>query len=179
MRTYVIVVAALVALLAVTPAHAYCGSQIQPGGGYKWVCTPDPIPGRPGTGGSASTFGAIAYGATTGRWGYSNDYSSQAQASQRAVKECGQPDCVVRVWFRDECGALALGDNGAPGARTGAIVRHRRNRRRWRDAPQTAITARSRPLAALGIRAIIDDPLADGPRCGRTPHRSWTARSVI
>ncbi len=119
MRIYIIVVAGLVALVAVTPAHAYCGSQIQPGGGYKWVCTPDPIPGRPGTGGSASTFGAIAYGATTGRWGYSNDYSRQVQANQRAVKECGQPDCVVRVWFRDECGALALGDNGAWGADRG------------------------------------------------------------
>ena len=122
MRTYVFTAVALGALFAAsmaTPAHAGCGNVIQPGGGYRWVCTPDPVPGRPGTGGSVSTFGAIAYGTTSGRWGYSNDYSSQAQASQRAVKECRESDCIVRVWFRDECGALALGDNGAWGADRG------------------------------------------------------------
>jgi hypothetical protein len=100
MRTYVIKAAALGALLVitmVTSAHAGRGNVIQPGGGYKWVCTLDPFPGRPGTGGSASTFGAIAYGTTTGRWGYSNDYSSQAQAGRRAMKECGQTDYVVHL----------------------------------------------------------------------------------
>lgn len=51
-------------------------------------------------------FGAIA---TTedSRWGGAYNYPSRAQAEAAALQECGASDCVVRVWFKNACGAVA------------------------------------------------------------------------
>ncbi|GIL02492.1 MAG: hypothetical protein BroJett030_23910 [Alphaproteobacteria bacterium] len=59
----------------------------------------------------AQYFGAIAYSAYSGRWGYSYDYLSRYEAEQRALAECGG-GCQIAVWFSNGCGALAVGPDG-------------------------------------------------------------------
>ncbi|MCS6783427.1 MAG: DUF4189 domain-containing protein [Chloroherpetonaceae bacterium] len=54
--------------------------------------------------------GAIAIG-SRGRFGYSYDWSNAVQANQRALQECGSPDCKVVLTFSGGCGALAEGQN--------------------------------------------------------------------
>jgi serine/threonine-protein kinase len=63
---------------------------------------------------AANYFGAIAYDAQTRYHGYSYDYGSQGQAEQAAMAECRKlaPNCVIATWFRNACGALAVGDAG-------------------------------------------------------------------
>ena len=60
-------------------------------------------------------YGAIAYSSSTGRYGYSYDFGSRAEAENYAISKCGRSDCVVKVWFRNACGALAVGRRGALG----------------------------------------------------------------
>jgi hypothetical protein len=60
-------------------------------------------------------YGAIAYSSSTGRYGYSYDFGSQAEAENYAISKCGRSDCVVKVWFKNACGALAVGRRGALG----------------------------------------------------------------
>lgn len=70
----------------------------------------------------ASNFGAIAFSQATGAQGYSFDYKSRAQAEQRALTECynyGGSNCRITTWFRDACGALAVGNGNAWGASWG------------------------------------------------------------
>jgi hypothetical protein len=62
----------------------------------------------------AANYGAIAFSTDTGGVGYSYDYSTQAEAENRALYECG-PDCMVVLWFRNACGALAIGDGNGWG----------------------------------------------------------------
>lgn len=123
MRTTIIAAVVLGALFAVsraTPAHA-CGMVIQPGGWYKYVCEPLNPPGPGGRGSAPSArYGAIAYSPASGLYGYSDNYPNRAQADQRALRECGQADCVVASWFWNQCGALAAGDNGTWGAEAGS-----------------------------------------------------------
>jgi len=61
----------------------------------------------PGTALAWDKYGAIAYSAGTGRNGYSYDYDSRAAAQNKALNECGARDCVVKVWFKNACGAFA------------------------------------------------------------------------
>ena len=61
---------------------------------------------------AADNYAAIAFSQDTGAEGYSNDYDSRGGAEQRAQQECGA-GCEVVLWFRNACGALAVGsDNG-------------------------------------------------------------------
>ena len=69
------------------------------------------------------SYGAIAYSAESGAWGYSEEYGSRAQAESRARKECRMNDCEIAAWFYDSCGALAASDNGSWGGAQGADVR--------------------------------------------------------
>lgn len=55
---------------------------------------------------AADNYGAIAT-SSSGAYGYSYDYPTRAQAERRALQECGQAGCRVRVWFRNACGAVA------------------------------------------------------------------------
>jgi hypothetical protein len=59
-------------------------------------------------------FGAIAYSPTSGADGYAMDYSSQAGAEDRALSECTArgEGCQSVLWFRNACGALAVGPDG-------------------------------------------------------------------
>ncbi len=56
-------------------------------------------------------FGAIALGKQSSRFGYSYDWQTSSQASQRALQECGSPDCRVVLTFNGGCGAVAEGAN--------------------------------------------------------------------
>ena len=70
----------------------------------------------PASGASAENFGAIADSENTGSYGYSYDYEHRRGAENRALNECfdtGADDCRVVIWFKNGCGALAIGNDGA------------------------------------------------------------------
>ena len=66
-------------------------------------------------------YGAIAYSQDTDAHGWSYDYGSRAEAEARAMTECAKhgPGCEVATWFRNACGALAVGSNLGWGASWG------------------------------------------------------------
>jgi len=63
-------------------------------------------------------YGAIAYSQSTRAHGYSYDYRSRRAAERRAYRECRQygGGCRIAVWFRNACGALAVGKDGGWGS---------------------------------------------------------------
>jgi hypothetical protein len=67
-----------------------------------------------GTAAAQNNYGAIAYSPSTGAHGWSFDYGSRAAAEKVALANCRRhaSDCVVPIWFRNACGALAVGTNG-------------------------------------------------------------------
>jgi Domain of unknown function (DUF4189) len=64
---------------------------------------------------AADRYGAIAFSQDTGSVGYSQDYSNQAEAENRALYECGT-DCSVALWFKNACGSIAIGDGNGWGS---------------------------------------------------------------
>jgi Domain of unknown function (DUF4189) len=56
------------------------------------------------------SYGAIAYGPTSGAWGTSYQWGSKAEAERTALKKCGKPDCKAVIWFDRRCGAVAADD---------------------------------------------------------------------
>lgn len=69
----------------------------------------------PCAGHAADYFGAIAYSAETRQYGWANNHPSRDSAEQAALPVCrkgGVTDCRVVVWFRNGCGALAVGAGG-------------------------------------------------------------------
>lgn len=65
-------------------------------------------------GSAGEYYGAIAYSPTNRAHGWAFDYSSRGAAERRALALCGRhaEDCIVPVWFRNACGALAVGPDG-------------------------------------------------------------------
>ncbi len=63
-------------------------------------------------------YGAISYSQRTRSHGYSYDYGSRASAEQSAYNKCSQygGGCKIAVWFRNACGALAVGQDGGWGS---------------------------------------------------------------
>ena len=63
---------------------------------------------------AAQNYGAIAYSPSTKAYGWSYDYPSRGAAESAALANCGKQanDCIVPLWFRNACGALAIGSNG-------------------------------------------------------------------
>jgi hypothetical protein len=63
---------------------------------------------------SADNYGAIAFSSSTGKYGYSFDHTSRANAEARAMYECSARGrgCKVAIWFKNACGAVATGSNG-------------------------------------------------------------------
>jgi len=63
---------------------------------------------------AGDNFGAIAYSPSSGADGYSYDYSTQAEAEEHALAECNSrgDGCQSALWFRNACGALAVGPDG-------------------------------------------------------------------
>jgi hypothetical protein len=72
---------------------------------HTQTCTTPPPPEK---------FGAIAYGRTSGAWGYSYNWNSRAKAESAAMQNCGQraKDCEVIVWYDRRCGAVAVDQGG-------------------------------------------------------------------
>lgn len=66
----------------------------------------------------ADSYGAIAYSPTTRADGWSHSFSTRADAERRALRECSgrARDCRVAIWFKNACGALAVGQNGGWGS---------------------------------------------------------------
>ncbi len=62
-------------------------------------------------------YGAIAYSPSSRAHGYSYDFPSREAAEARALNECHKhaSDCQVPLWFRNACGALAVGNGGGWG----------------------------------------------------------------
>lgn len=60
---------------------------------------------------SAAYYGAIAYSVTTKASAYSYDYRTRGAAEASALERCSKDaaDCIVVTWFRNACGALAVG----------------------------------------------------------------------
>lgn len=65
-------------------------------------------------------YGAIAYSSSTGSHGYSHDYTTPQDATNEALRWCGQyskaGDCKSLVVFKNGCGALAQAPDYAAGS---------------------------------------------------------------
>ena len=63
---------------------------------------------------AAESYGAIAYSPSTKVYGWSYDFPSRRAAENEALARCRRQanDCTVPLWFRDACGALAIGSDG-------------------------------------------------------------------
>jgi serine/threonine-protein kinase len=63
---------------------------------------------------SKTRYGAIAYDAANGAFGYSYDYDTGAEADRNALTSCQEQsrDCKVVLDFWNSCGALAADRNG-------------------------------------------------------------------
>lgn len=74
---------------------------------------------------AGDNYGAIAYSPSTGAHGYAFDYPSRGVAERRALASCSRHagDCQVPLWFRNACGALAVGNGGGWGTGWGASRR--------------------------------------------------------
>jgi len=66
-----------------------------------------------------ASYGAIAYEPALRATGYSFDLKSAREARTEALKQCGEPTCVVILNFRNACGALVRA-RGKPFTATGA-----------------------------------------------------------
>ncbi len=64
---------------------------------------------------STDLYAAIAYSKSTGRTGIGYNFATRAGAEARAIQRCGVSDCTIKVWVRNGCCALAVGDRGAYG----------------------------------------------------------------
>ena len=64
------------------------------------------------------SYGAIAFSESSGAHGWSYGLPTQRSAEQQALDKCESEsdDCQVVTWFRNSCGALAVGTGNAYGA---------------------------------------------------------------
>ncbi|MEM8795309.1 MAG: DUF4189 domain-containing protein [Pseudomonadota bacterium] len=74
-------------------------------------------------------FGAIALSPSTGAIGWAFDHPSQVSAENQALRGCYNyaGDCRVGTWFRNACGAVAIGNGGGWGAAWGGSRRAAEN----------------------------------------------------
>jgi hypothetical protein len=59
------------------------------------------------------SYGAIAYSAIDGAYGYSDRWDNQEKAERTALKYCSEngSGCEIIVWFYNSCGAVAADGN--------------------------------------------------------------------
>ncbi len=71
-------------------------------------------------------FGAIAISPSSKAMGWSYNYNSKWKANQVALRKCRQyaSDCRIATWFRNACGAVAVGANGGWGAHWGRSIKN-------------------------------------------------------
>ncbi len=70
-------------------------------------------------------YGAIAISPSSKAMGWSYNYNSKWKANQVALQKCYQhaSDCKIATWFRNACGAVAVGSNGGWGAAWGRSIK--------------------------------------------------------
>ncbi|MEZ5800215.1 MAG: DUF4189 domain-containing protein [Nitratireductor sp.] len=123
----------------------------------------------PADGGAGSAcskqFGAIAYSPNTGAHGYSYDYSSRGEAETYAMNECRKyaGDCRVAIWFRNACGALAVGNIGGWGSG-------------WGDGQQRVVEAIN-TCQQYFIPAIARSSAGPAARLAKFGHQDWGMKS--
>lgn len=80
----------------------------------------------PSTAEAKNKFGAIAISPSSKAMGWSYNYNSKWKANQVALNKCYKyaSDCKIAVWFRNACGAVAVGANGGWGAHWGHSVKN-------------------------------------------------------
>jgi serine/threonine-protein kinase len=73
-------------------------------------------------------YGAITFSESSGAHGWSYGLPTQRSAEQQALDKCASEtdDCQAVIWFRNACGALAVGTGNAYGAT-------------WGSSPQAAL----------------------------------------
>ena len=73
------------------------------------------------TAAAADRHGAISFSQDTGAIGWSYDFSSRSGAERRANSECSKHGrgCRIATWFKNACGALAVGNGNAYGGAWG------------------------------------------------------------
>lgn len=66
----------------------------------------------------ADSYGAISLSPANGATGWSHSYASRWEAEEAAQGFCYQNagDCVVAIWFKNACGAVARGPDGGWGS---------------------------------------------------------------
>ena len=66
-------------------------------------------------------FGAIAFSQISGEHGFSSDYRTRIGAETRAIQDCRKfgGGCRIATWFKNGCGALAVGARKGWGAEWG------------------------------------------------------------
>ncbi len=75
-----------------------------------------------------SRYGSIVFSQESGggyAWGMAWSYDSRSSARKRAISECRSRNgtgCGEISWFRDACGALAIGDNNGYGSGWGTSI---------------------------------------------------------
>lgn len=112
----------LLAAGAPTPVHAYCptvckrtdpktGQCLEYGTVGNGCTVPGVDPSTPAA--PRYSYGAIAYGRTSGAWGYSHKWGSQGKAESVAKEKCAEngDDCEVMVWFDRKCGAVVASED--------------------------------------------------------------------
>lgn len=79
---------------------------------------------------AADLYGAIAYSQNSRAHGWAKDFQSQSAAENAAMNECNKQanDCRIGVWFRNACGAVAVGDDGGWGSDWGANMNAAENK---------------------------------------------------
>lgn len=124
----------LLGAAAVAPARAqdtcydYC-TNMCPAGDGRSECT-DNCSVRCSPGGdldetwspASAPYGALAYGAESGAFGWSHNQGSADEADQVALSKCAQhgQDCKIVVRVIHSCAAVAAGNNGAVASGTGS-----------------------------------------------------------
>ena len=57
-------------------------------------------------------YGAIAYSVGSGRYGYVAGTATREEAQTEALRSCRSKGCEIQLWFRNACGAVAVGNDG-------------------------------------------------------------------
>ena len=79
---------------------------------------------------AADLYGALAYSQRTTSYGWAKDFNTRRAAEKAALRRCREraSDCRVAIWFRNACGALAVGGDGGWGSDWGVNLRAAQNK---------------------------------------------------
>jgi hypothetical protein len=113
-RIAMVVNVALLGILSAQQAQAQCLACPNGASNCQHYC--DDLRQQEDRRSSKRSYGAIAYSASTKKYGSSWGRSTQREAESRAIHECillakAERDCIAHVFFYNSCGAIASGDD--------------------------------------------------------------------